>query len=210
MTTFHFVAQQHIPVLQLYHSFDLIRAVTDSIQTSDNRPHTGPSHDIDRYTGFLQHFQYPDMRHTFAPPPPNTTATFLRSPAIPGQASKHISKRDRYFFIITIPFLVVIHRYILLRADSYQSLLLHNEYLIYIQWQRYILLSPHAIKGLKNIACAVYFPTNNSSNQIYSFISKPYATLAATVWHSVHRNSCRPVVIFRLPVFRAKHHWCRK
>ena len=65
MAAFHFVTQQHIPVLILDHSLDFVRAVTDGIQTSDNRSHTGSSHDVDRYTGLLQHFQYPDMRHTF-------------------------------------------------------------------------------------------------------------------------------------------------
>ena len=98
MTTFHFVAQQHIPVLQLYHSFDLIRAVTDSIQTSDNRPHTGPSHDIDRYTGFLQHFQYPDMRHTFCTATAQHDCDFLAFSRHP-RPGKQAYKQKRQVFL---------------------------------------------------------------------------------------------------------------
>ena len=98
MAAFHFVAQQHLPVLRLYHFLDLVRAVTDGIQTSDDRSHTGPGHDIDRYTGFLQHFQYPDMRHTLCTATAQHDSDFLAFPRH-RRPSKQAYKQKRQVFL---------------------------------------------------------------------------------------------------------------
>ena len=88
----HLIAKQHRPVLRLDHLFNLIRAISDRVQSTDNRSHTGPCYNINRYARFLQNFQHPDMRHTFCPATAQHDSNLL---ALPRHRRPHKQKHEQ-------------------------------------------------------------------------------------------------------------------